>query len=42
MLVGVMDGDTDGTLTYGRSQLRQLNNRRNAILIDLIDAKKKN
>jgi hypothetical protein len=29
-------------LLMGRSQLRQLNNRRNAILIDLIDAKKKN
>jgi hypothetical protein len=39
MLVGVMDGDTDGTLTYGRSQLQSTTE--GTLYIDLIDAKKK-
>jgi hypothetical protein len=39
MLVGVMDGDTDGTLTYGRYVSSTTEG---TLYIDLIDAKKKN
>jgi hypothetical protein len=40
MLVGVMDGDTDGTLTYGEVAAMSATTE-GTLYIDLIDAKKK-
>jgi hypothetical protein len=40
MLVGVMDGDTDGTLTYGEVAATPPTTE-GTLYIDLIDAKKK-